>query len=114
MLKTKETSYTRGKSMEMGPYPNWIEINLDAIEHNVRYLLESTKKPLMAVVKADAYGHGAVEVGKTALKAGATWLAVARYGEARVLRDAGIQAPILVLGMATPSEVDDAIARQVT
>ncbi len=98
----------------MGPYPNWIEINLSAIEHNTRYLLESTKKPLMAVVKADAYGHGAVEVGKAALSAGASWLAVARYCEAQVLRKAGISAPILVLGMVMPTEVDDAIANQVT
>jgi alanine racemase len=100
--------------MEMGPYPNWIEINLDAVEHNVHYLLEYTRKPLMAVVKADAYGHGAVEVGKAALHAGASWLAVARYGEARVLRNAGIQSPILMLGMATPVEVDEAIANDVT
>jgi alanine racemase len=100
--------------MKMGPFPNWIEINLSAIEHNTRYLLESTQKPLMAVVKADAYGHGSIEVGKTALKAGASWLAVARYGEARVLREAGIDAPILVLGMTTPDEVDEAIASGVT
>ena len=100
--------------MEMGPYANWIEINLDAIEHNVRYLLTSTRQPLMAVVKADAYGHGSVEVGKAALHAGASWLAVARYGEARVLRNAGIASPLLVLGMATPAEVDEAIANNVT
>lgn len=100
--------------MMMGPHPNWIEINLSAIEQNVKYLLESTNRPLMAVVKADAYGHGAVEVGKEALRAGAPWLAVARYGEARVLREAGIDAPILVLGMVTPDEVDEAIASGVT
>jgi len=100
--------------MNMGLHPNWIEINLSAVEHNTKYLLESTKRPLMAVVKADAYGHGAVEVGKTALQAGASWLAVARYGEARVLREAGITAPILVLGMVTPGEVDESIANKVT
>lgn len=100
--------------MDMGPYPNWIEINLSAIEHNTRYLLENTKKPLMAVVKADAYGHGAVEVGKTALQSGANWLAVARFGEARVLRQAGLDTPILVLGMVTPAEVDEAITSNVT
>jgi alanine racemase len=100
--------------MEKGTYPNWIEINLDAIEHNVRYLLSKTQRPLLAVVKADAYGHGAVEVGKAALRAGASWLGVARYGEAKVLRQAGISAPILVLGMATAAEVDEAIKNDVT
>jgi alanine racemase len=100
--------------MSVSTYPNWIEINLSAVEHNVKYILESTRKPLMAVVKAEAYGHGAVEVGKAALHAGATWLAVARFCEARVLREAGIQSPILVLGMVTPGEVDEAIASKVT
>ncbi|MCJ7622742.1 MAG: alanine racemase [Anaerolineaceae bacterium] len=95
-------------------HPNWIEINLSAIEHNVKYILESTKKPLMAVVKGDAYGFGTVEVAKTALAAGASWLGVARYHEARTLRDAGIQAPILVLGFTTLEEVDQAIANRVS
>lgn len=52
----------------------------------------------MAVVKADAYGHGMVQVAKAALEAGATWLAVSRTDEGAVLRGAGVQAPILVLG----------------
>ena len=68
----------------------------------------------MAIVKADAYGHGAVEVGKAALKGGASWLGVARYNEARILRQNGIRAPILVLGMVTAEEVDEAIADDVT
>src|SRR3990172_5090942 len=68
----------------------------------------------MAVVKANAYGFGAMEVARTALSAGASQLAVARFGEARVLREAGIVAPILVFGMVTPPEVDEAIAAGVT
>ena len=68
----------------------------------------------MAIVKADAYGHGAVEVGKAALKGGACWLGVARYNEARILRQNGIRAPILVLGMVTAEEVDEAITDDVT
>lgn len=95
-------------------HPTWIEINLSAVEHNTKYLLESTKKPLMAVVKANAYGFGAEEIAKSALAAGASWLAVARYCEANVLRDSGIQAPILVLGLTTPEEVDEAIANRVS
>jgi alanine racemase len=58
----------------------------------------------MAVVKADAYGHGAVEVARTALAEGAAWLGVALLDEALELREAGIAAPILVLGWVRPSE----------
>ncbi len=100
--------------MSVENYPTWVEIDLSAVDQNTRYCLKHTGVPLMAVVKANAYGHGAVEVGTTALKAGATWLAVARYCEAQVLRNAGITAPILVLGMVTPGEVDQAIAQNVT
>ncbi len=68
----------------------------------------------MAIVKGDAYGHGATSVSRAALTGGAQWLGVARYCEARSLRQNGIQAPILVLGMVTGEEVDEAIASQVT
>ncbi len=99
--------------MTIDSHPTWLEVNLSAVERNVRYVVQTAGVPLMAVVKANAYGHGAVEVGKTALSAGAKWLGVARFGEARILRQAGIQAPILVLGMITPPEVDEAIASDV-
>ena len=78
----------------------WVEINLNAVRHNVRQfcqlLLPTTD--LMAVVKADAYGHGAVAVAQAALQAGATWLGVATVPEGIELRQAGIKAPILVMG----------------
>ncbi len=95
-------------------YPNWIEIDLSAIEHNTRTIIKLTNKPLLAIVKANAYGFGAVEVGKAALSAGASYLGVARFGEAKVLREAGITAPILILGMVSPDEVEQAIALQLT
>lgn len=100
--------------MSANPYPNWIEINLSAVEHNVKHMVDTYKVPLMAIVKADAYGHGSVEVGKAALAAGAKYLAVARYGEAQALRDGGITAPVLILGMITPEEVEKVIARDLT
>lgn len=59
----------------------------------------------MAVVKADAYGHGAIPVSRAALEAGASWLGVALPGEAEALRAAGISAPLLVLGPADPEEI---------
>ena len=61
-------------------------IDLGAIESNVRTLMRKAGKPALAVVKADAYGHGLVPVAKSALKAGATWLGTALLEEALLLR----------------------------
>lgn len=73
-----------------------LEIDLDAVRHNVRHLRDVAHPArLMAVVKADAYGHGAVPVAKAALEAGAAWLGVAHVSEGVTLRRAGIEAPIL-------------------
>ncbi|THF73970.1 alanine racemase [Cohnella fermenti] len=91
----------------MGDYyrPTVAEISLDALEHNVREfrrrLPDGTK--LLASVKANAYGHGAVESAKSAIAAGADYLGVAFLDEALQLRNGGVEAPILVLGY-TPSE----------
>ncbi len=94
--------------------PTWLEINLSAITSNSAALIRETGTPLMAIVKGDAYGHGALQVARAAISGGAQWLGVARFGEARILRQNGIQAPILVLGLALGEEVDEAIARNVT
>jgi len=95
-------------------HPTWIEIDRSAISSNCTQILRDIKTPLMAIVKGDAYGHGAVEVSEAAIKGGATWLGVARLNEARELRQNGIRVPILVLGMVTPDEVDEAIVSDVT
>ncbi|MUK01663.1 alanine racemase [Vibrio cholerae] len=72
------------------------EIDLDALRHNIRHLRDVAHPArVMAVVKADAYGHGAVPVARAALEAGAAWLGVAHIGEGVELRRAGIEAPIL-------------------
>lgn len=70
-------------------------VDLSAIVANVKKLIAESGTPLMAVVKADAYGHGLVPIAKTALEAGATWLGVALVEEAHSLRAAGVTAPIL-------------------
>lgn len=73
-----------------------VRVDLDAIRHNVRRLREAAPgAELMAVVKADGYGHGMVPVATAALAAGATWLGVCTLGEALALRAAGITAPVL-------------------
>ncbi len=78
-------------------------IDLQAVRENVRQLLGvASPAKLMAVVKADGYGHGMVPVARAALQAGAAWLGVAHISEALQLREAGIEAPILAW-LHTPS-----------
>jgi alanine racemase len=92
--------------------PTWAEVDLGALAHNVR-VLRSHLGPgtqLMAVVKADGYGHGALPAARAALAAGASWLGVAIVEEALALRAAGIAAPILVMGWTPPSQAAAAIA----
>ncbi len=81
-------------------------INLGAISHNVAAIRKriGNKRGLMAVVKADGYGHGGVEVSRVALRSGADSLAVALPEEGQLLREAGIEASILVLGLIQPEE----------
>lgn len=113
--------YDRGKrgleKMEAPFYRDaWVEINLDAIESNVtsmKRLLPSDTQ-IMAVVKANGYGHGAEEVAKTAIQAGAKWLAVALLDEAIALRLAGIRVPILVLGRVRPENIDIAVKNNIS
>ncbi len=70
-------------------------VDLSAIKHNVEHLKKTSGTKLLAVVKADAYGHGLIPVAKAALSAGADYLGVALLEEAIALREAGIEAPIL-------------------
>lgn len=93
-----------------------IEIDLDAISHNVKQLIQHLPKgkQIMAVVKANAYGHGAIQVARAALEAGATYLAVAMVDEGIELRRAGIEAPILILGYTPMHAVADAIHHRIS
>ncbi|MEH7305701.1 alanine racemase [Neobacillus drentensis] len=94
----------------------WAEVDLDCIHAN----LTSIKKHLpqavtmIAVVKANAYGHGDVQVAETALEAGADYLAVAFMDEAIALRNKGITAPILVLGATRPEDIQVAAKFAIT
>ena len=84
----------------------WAEVDLSAIAHNVRELRRLTRPQarVMAVVKANGYGHGALEVARTALANGAEWLGVARLAEAIPLREAGFGVPIMVFGYTPPAD----------
>lgn len=108
-----DQSYTRAMDFARR-YSTWVRIDLSAIERNLSYYLESTNRQVMAVVKANAYGHGAVEVSDAAVRAGASWLAVARVEEALELREAGIEAPMLILGFTPPEQVESMIAAKVS
>ena len=85
----------------------WAHIDLDAVRHNTRVLRGLLKHGagLLAVVKSEAYGHGAVAVGRAALSAGATRLGVNQIEEGVALRDAGIEAPIQLLTPTLPEEL---------
>ncbi len=91
--------------------PAWVIVDLDAVRHNVASLVELVAPAVVCtVVKADGYGHGSVEVARAALAGGAQWLAVAVVDEAVILRDAGIDAPILLLSEPSFEAAEVAVA----
>jgi alanine racemase len=94
----------------------WAEVDLDYILSNVTSVkkLLPPKVEIIAVVKANAYGHGDFKVAESALKAGATYLAVAFMDEAIALRNKGVLAPILVLGAPRPEDVELAVKFNIT
>ena len=95
--------------------PVWAEIDLGAVRANVRALRELVAPAvLLAVVKADGYGHGAVPVARAALDAGASGLGVALVEEGIELRDADVDAPILVLSEPVPEAAGCVVARGLT
>jgi len=96
--------------------PTWAEISLSAIEYNfkqVRRIVGRDTK-IMVVVKANAYGHGIVEVSKVLERLGVDYLGVATTDEAVRLRERGIKSPILVLGSVLPDEVRALVKNDIT
>jgi alanine racemase len=93
----------------------WAEVDLDALAHNVAVLARrAAPAALCAVVKADAYGHGAVQVARTALASGAAGLAVAIVDEGLELREHGIDAPVLVLSEVMPDAAEVLVRARLT
>jgi alanine racemase len=91
--------------------PTWVEVDVGAIAHNVRRLKEivGPRVEIMAILKADGYGHGALRVARTALANGAAMVGVACLSEAITLRRAGITAPVLVLGYTPPVQARELV-----
>lgn len=96
--------------------PTFIKINLQAIQNNIKRLMEILPEhtAVIAVVKANGYGHGDIEVAQAALKAGANLLAVATPEEALHLREAGIEAEILLIGTSPLSFLEEASKQNIT
>lgn len=95
--------------------PVWAEINLQRIKNNVRQVRKLVgKKEIMAVVKANGYGHGAYEVAKACLEEGVQRLAVAILNEGIELREKGLKCPILVLGWTPQEDYKHAIEKDIT
>lgn len=92
-------------------WPTWIEINLSNIKHNVKEIKKRIGDDicLMAVVKADAYGHGGYETSIAALQGGAEKLGVASVDEGIYLRKKGITVPILILGLSFEDAIEDIV-----
>jgi alanine racemase len=87
--------------------PVWAEVDLDKLAHNMREIRKAAQsREIIAVIKADGYGHGALDIAPTLLQNGATRIAVAVLNEAVELRRGGIEEPIMVLGFTPPSLID--------
>jgi alanine racemase len=97
-------------------FPTWVEIDLDRLERNLAALraCAGPDVAVLHVVKADGYGHGAVEVGRVTLQAGCALLGVATLHEGIELRQAGVSAPVLILSPSLPEESDEILAWRLT
>ncbi len=97
--------------MKEEQYRSWVEVDLDHFTHNWEELkrLVGSSVRILQVVKADAYGHGAIEISNMALRNGASWLGVANADEGVQLRVSGIAAPILILSPSMDSEIREII-----
>jgi alanine racemase len=95
-------------------HSNWVTIDTGAIRNNVQFIRGHAGTEVMAIVKANAYGHGTIPVARAALEGGASWCGVARYTEALELRDAKIDCPILLLGYTPQDHLEEMILQDVS
>ncbi len=113
-LVRQEAGWEQARSRQPAR-PTWVEIDLEAIANNVHLLAEMVRPAkILAVLKADAYGHGMVKVAHTVLNNGASWVGVATLGEAITLRQAGVDAPILVMSYMPAWQAHEAIVHNVS
>ena len=96
------------------PNATWVEVDLNALQNNIKIIREHTQIPLMAVVKANGYGHGFISVTKAAVEAGVSWFGVARPRMAIKMRNEGIQCKLLILGYIPPERIEDMLELDVS
>ena len=96
------------------PYQGWVEVDLDALDHNIaRLTAMADGAALGAVVKANAYGHGALAIAEASMRAGAERVCTYNLDEASELRTLGFRGPILVLGRIFPDDAARAVQLRV-
>lgn len=100
--------------MTTSPPRAWAEIDLSALQHNLRTIQRVSQKEVMAIVKAGAYGHGLIKIARELDKFSLPFLGVANAGEARLLHEAGIQTRPYILGATLPQEREEIAARDWT
>ena len=100
----------------MMEFPTWAEVDLDRFDRNIAAIETAvgSECKILLVVKADAYGHGSVEIARAAVEAGVSMLGVATLHEGIELRSAGLVAPIVILSPSLLSEVDEIIEHRLT
>lgn len=115
-LLVRQSAGWRKVRLQRRGRPTWLEVDLEAIAHNVRRVaaMIGPQVRLLAVLKADAYGHGVVRVARTALNNGASYLGVASINEGESLRRVGMTAPILVLGFTPPWQAPELVLNDLT
>ena len=102
--------------MKNHTYRTWAEVDLAALKNNIRNIKSHVGKntKVMAIVKADAYGHGAIPASKALISGGADCLGVAFIDEAEQIRSAGITCPILLLGYTAEEDIKRAVELDIT
>lgn len=95
-------------------FATWVEVDLNVLKNNIEILQRTTRTPMMAVVKANGYGHGFMPITRTAERAGITWFGVARARMAVKMRQEGIKGNILVLGYIAPERIEEMICLNVS
>ena len=96
------------------PNATWVEVDLNTLQSNIKIIREYTQIPLMAVVKANGYGHGFIPVTKAAVEAGVSWFGVARPRMAIKMRNEGIQCKLLILGYIPPERIEEMLELDVS
>ena len=115
-LRGRKKIYPRGpqKSSPTSGYDPWIELDLENMKWNLNKIRKLVKVPVMAVIKANAYGHGLVEVGRYLEKKAIDYLMVGKLQEALLLRKAGVTSPLLNFGFFCPEEAEKIIQNDIS